>query len=242
MTRRLDWEGYPNARDLGGLPTRHGRTRYRRIARGPRTESLTTAGWSSAWEWGLRTVVDLRCPAEAGSQPGDPPVPPSVMERLIMVSAPTEDHDNEDFRRVCFPILNSPEYWIHHLSILPDLVCAALGAIATARPGILVHCGAGRDRTGMIVALLLANAEVPAEIIADDYAESVREMAGRATNSPTGDSQSSWTSHQAEKWIAQVRPIVCEFAEHVSRHLDAIGVSQQQRTQLRRLLTDPTSS
>ena len=60
----LCWDGFANVRDLGGLPTRlsaSGRTAQWRVARGPRRERLTNTGWADAREWGLRTIVDLRC-------------------------------------------------------------------------------------------------------------------------------------------------------------------------------------
>lgn len=60
-----------------------------------------------------------------------------------------------EFRAVCLPILDSPEYWQHNVRILPDLVRKTLEAIAASVPGVFVHCAAGRDRTGMISALLL---------------------------------------------------------------------------------------
>ncbi|WP_285028534.1 tyrosine-protein phosphatase [Plantibacter sp. ME-Dv--P-122b] len=61
--RELDWDGLRNLRDLGGLPTPRsstGLTARGRVARGPRRELLTAAGWDAATRWGLRSVVDLR--------------------------------------------------------------------------------------------------------------------------------------------------------------------------------------
>ena len=50
-----------------------------------------------------------------------------------------------------------------------DGIAAVMSAIADAPPaGVLVHCHAGKDRTGMIAALLLALADVPDEVIAEE--------------------------------------------------------------------------
>ena len=55
----------------------------------------------------------------------------------------------------------------------PDAVAEILRAIVNAPPGgIVIHCHAGKDRTGMVSALLLKLVGVPAELIAADYAES----------------------------------------------------------------------
>ena len=177
--RTLDWGGLRNVRDLGGLPTplaRTGQTLRGRVARGPRRELLTAEGWQAASDWGLRSVVDLRVADEVGRRSGDPDAtPPSHLQVTL---ARTEDQDDPEFRAVCVPILDSPEYWQHNVRILPDLVRGALEAIAAAEPGVLIHCAGGRDRTGMVTALLLPNARVDVESIVDDYAQSVRAMAG----------------------------------------------------------------
>jgi protein-tyrosine phosphatase len=238
--RDLAWDDYPNARDLGGLPTPlspTGATTYARIARGPRRELLTDTGWQAARSWGLATIVDLRCAHEVGVREGDPHPSPASLRTMRVVNAPTEDQDDPEFREVCFPILDSPEYWRHNWRILPELVRESLTAIAIARPGVLVHCSAGRDRTGMISALLLSNAGVSSTDVAADYAESVRAMAGAQPHVPTHDRQASWTPAEVESWIAQTAPIVEGVAKDPEAALDAIGLAAELRFRLRALLT-----
>ncbi len=232
--RELIWGQTPNLRDLGGLPAGHRVTQFGRVARGPRREGLDDAGWQAASIWGLHTIVDLRCPEEAGRREGDPILThePSV----TLVSAPTEDHTNIKFREVCFPILDSPEYWPHNLRILPALVRVTLEAIADATPGILIHCSAGRDRTGLITTILLANAGVAPEAIADDYELSVRAMAGTATHAPTHDRQATWDDQHVTDWLTQVRPLVEDFASTVPACLDSIAVTDHTRESLADLL------
>ncbi len=213
-----------------------GLTRPGRVARGPRRELLTTSGWEAARGWGLCTVVDLRCGYEVGRRDGDPALDARALDGVRVISAPTEDHSSEEFRRICFPILDSPEYWSHNLRILPGLVCRALEVIAAAEPGVLIHCSAGRDRTGMICALLLANAGVAPEVVAEDYAESVRQMAGTRTHAPTDDRQAVWGPPEAEAWIARVRPLVIAFAAGVEQQLDHVGLQDGDRRRLRALL------
>lgn len=240
--RELRWDGCRNVRDLGGLDTPlsvTGRTMPGRIARGPRRERLTEQGWHDARGWGLATVVDLRCQYEAGTREGDPAVGSEALAGIDVVHAPTEDHDDGEFREVCFPILDSPAYWQHNWRILPGLVRRTLTAIAEARPGVLVHCSAGRDRTGMISALLLGNAGVAPHDVAEDYAASVREMAGTATHAPTHDRQAAWTPKRVETWLAQTTPIVQDIAARTDEAFDVLGLSPDVRTRLRELLVAP---
>lgn len=239
--RNLEWDGYPNARDLGGLRTSlstTGATVYGRVARGPRRELLTEKGWRDAQSWGLATVVDLRCAYEIGVRDGDPEMVVSdAVTAVSVVNAPTEDQDNPEFREVCFPILDSPEYWRHNWRILPELVLATLNVIASAPAGVLVHCSAGRDRTGMISALLLSNAGVSPADVAEDYAESVRAMAGTQAHSPTADRQSIWGPDEVAGWIAKTAPIVEDVAADPDAAFATIGADAALRRRLRALLT-----
>lgn len=242
--RALAWDGYRNARDLGGLPTpasETGATIFGRVARGPRRELLTETGWQDARRWGLATIVDLRCAHEIGAREGDPAVRPETFTTVPVVNAPTEDQDDPEFRETCFPILDSPEYWRHNWRILPDLVLGALTAIAAAPAGVLVHCSAGRDRTGMISTLLLSNADVAPADVAADYAESVRAMAGTQTHSPTGDRQAAWGPDEVASWIAQTSPIVEDIAADPDAAFGAIGAGSDLRGRLRALLTEQRS-
>lgn len=237
--RNLDWDGYRNARDLGGLATPlspTGSTVLGRIARGPRREFLTEQGWRDARDWGLTSIVDLRCADEIGPRDGDPVVAPDVAGTVPVTVAPTEDQDDPEFRAVCFPILDSPEYWRHNWRILPGLVLGALRAIADAPPGLLVHCSAGRDRTGMISALLLANAGVPPALVAADHAESVRAMAGTGIHAGY-DRQATWSEEQVDAWIAVTTPIVEDVSADVDAAFATIGVDDELRARLRDHLT-----
>ena len=101
-----------------------------------------------------------------------------------------------------------------------------------------MHCSAGRDRTGLITALLLANAGVAPRVIADDYAESVRVMADAPSNSPTRDRQAGWSPTTVASWLNQAGPIVADFSTHIDQHLTRIGLSRVARARLRALLLD----
>jgi protein-tyrosine phosphatase len=238
--RTLEWDGYPNSRDLGGLPTRSssGMTAYGRVARGPRRERLTASGWTQARAWGLRTVVDLRCAYEVGPRAGDPEVPGDALAGITVHATPTEDQDDPEFRRVCFPILDSPEYWEHNRRLQPALVRGAVEAVAAAHAGVLVHCSAGRDRTGMVVALVLGNALVDPDAVAADYAQSVHAMAGWQSSAPTADRQQTWSPQEVDAWLVDKLPIVRETAANAPRILVQLGVDDRTRAQLRSLLLD----
>ena len=66
--------------------------------------------------------------------------------------------------------------YLRYLERRPDSIVAALRAIAEPDGATVVHCAAGKDRTGMVIALALSVAGVPPEVIAADYAESQSQM------------------------------------------------------------------
>ncbi len=168
----LRWPGGRNVRDLGGRALRAGgRTPFGKVFRSAASEHLTDEGWAAAKAAGVRTVVDLRnAPAETGRTGDHPVVRPASLHGLVFVLAPTEDPDDGEFLRVCGPWLDHPRSWADNARLAPDRIAAALRAVARADGAVIVHCAGGRDRTGMISAMLLHIAGATNEAIIEDYA------------------------------------------------------------------------
>jgi protein-tyrosine phosphatase len=172
--RILEFPSLHNARDLGGYPTSDGTTtRWRSVLRADDPVQLTPLGLQALLDLGLRTVIDLRWPEEVAASPN--PLPRSHIHyrhiSLLTRSQLSWGHlsgpaRREDWNRLVL---------IHTQRELKEV----LQAIAAAPPGpLLFHCVAGKDRTGVVAALLLAIAEVVPEAIAYDYclsAECLRE-------------------------------------------------------------------
>lgn len=186
VDREVGWEGFCNARDLGGLPTRDGRrTRRGALIRSADLRFVTAAGWRAAYDAGVRTVIDLRNDDEVqptdrpgltalgGSAQFSPePSGPFVPAGMTRVQVPLDGvEDTEFWRYLNDNLLNgTPLYYRPFLDWKPDRCAAAVTAVARAQPGgIVFHCGAGRDRTGLLALLLLSLVGVEPEHIAADY-------------------------------------------------------------------------
>ncbi|MFC4036951.1 tyrosine-protein phosphatase [Dactylosporangium siamense] len=176
MTANMAWPGGRNVRDLGGRALRDGGvTRSGLVFRSAAPEHLTDAGWAAARATGIRTVVDLRnAPTETGRTADHPVIRADSLDGLVFVAAPTEDPDDAEFLRVCGPWLDHPRSWADNARLAPARVAGAVRAVAAARPAVLVHCAGGRDRTGMICAMLLVLAGATADAVVDDYADGWR--------------------------------------------------------------------
>jgi protein-tyrosine phosphatase len=178
-TRELSWEGSVNARDLGGL----GQLRPGAVVRMEAPARLTAAGWAAAWAYGVRTVVDLRNADEDGADHAPRPAGISTVRvPLDPVGTPFYAHwekiDN----------LGSPLYYPAILAELPEVVVAAVRAVANAAPGCVVfHCAGGKDRTGLLALVLLALAGAAPEEIVADYLLSYERMKQRYLEIGAGD-------------------------------------------------------
>lgn len=160
--RDLAWEGCANVRDLGGL----GFIAPGSVVRMEAPTRLTAAGWASAWDYGVRTVLDLR--AEDEAEPDEAPRP----DGIATVRVPLDPEPGTPFHDRWIPIDNmaTPLYLPALLAEYPDRVVAAVRAVATAEPGcVVVHCSGGKDRTGLIVLVLLALAGAGTDEIIADY-------------------------------------------------------------------------
>jgi protein-tyrosine phosphatase len=237
-TRDLHIPNLQNARDLGGLPTRDGQvTRWRSLLRADDLHHLTLEGWQALHEYGVESVLDLRWAQErarfpSGYQPGE------NGRRLRHVSLLGANPEAWKERSQ-----NAPwEQWnravLDHAQ--PEMA-AALRVVAAAPPGpLLFHCVAGKDRTGLIAALLLALAEVEPDAIAADYALSAENL------------RASWLAGQPEeRWPEIIDSLSCppERIRAALAHVDeryggpagyarAIGLSQREVRRMRGRLRD----
>lgn len=172
--RDCAFEGLFNARDLGGLRTADGGvTRFGAVVRAEDPNQLTDRGWRAVVGYGVRTVVDLRNDDEIRTDAV--PRPPEITTVHVPLDAV---EDTALWARIAADGLDgSPLYYPLFLRRRPDRCAAAVTAIARAAPGgVLVHCGIGRDRTGLVSMLLLALAGVVPDDIAADYLRSAERL------------------------------------------------------------------
>jgi len=194
LERRLEWEALRNARDLGGLPLDGGgETRAGVLVRSDTLRQLTSVGWADLEAYGVRTVLDLRFQVEIDA---DEPVDtgPGGLSRELLSAHADRAAGPRHLRKVCVSILGEPDtelgrhfdalsraeadeatstraVYLEMLALFRPRFVQAVSAIAEADAGgVLVHCHAGKDRTGLVVALVLGALGVDPGTIAADYA------------------------------------------------------------------------
>lgn len=173
-------DGAVNFRELGGYPTEDGRrVKWRRLFRSGKLDRLTAASIPQAAALGIGTVVDLRYPneVETHATPRDAfPnaqflfwTPRETKPQATDTGSPRrwttiiENHDAEGLRRVM------QEKYVRYLTSHGDLIRSMLTRLAESDAPLLFHCAAGKDRTGVVAAVLLSLLGVDRATIEQDY-------------------------------------------------------------------------
>lgn len=207
----IQLEGAVNVRDLGGLPAANGSlTVAGRLIRSANLQELSPADVKKLVDdIGVTTVVDLRSPGEVAAE-GPAPLDSvhgvrrehyPVLSELGPAGdagdeAPGSRHEQDRLR---YPDDPACGRYLGYIENRPASVVAALRAIAGSAGAVIVHCAAGKDRTGVVVALALTAVGVPADAVSADYAA---------------------TSDQVEAIVAQLRRSPIYTADIDSKTVD----------------------
>jgi len=196
----IELDGAVNVRDLGGLATHNGgQTVAGRLLRGDNLQELSAADVAHLVDdIGLTTVVDLRSTAERNAEGPAPlqavgsvrhvhlPVVPEQGSTTDMIADALLTRDGTDRSR--YPADPMTGHYLGYLEDRPEQVVAAVRTIASSEGPVLVHCAAGKDRTGVVVALALGAVGVRPDAIVADYmatGERTGQLLDRLRRSPT---------------------------------------------------------
>ncbi|MGH8981269.1 MAG: tyrosine-protein phosphatase [Acidimicrobiales bacterium] len=170
--RHIPLESAVNFRDLGGYRTADGRTvRWRSLFRADSLSQLTQADRAVVRSLGVATVIDLRSLAEVDLARFPVDELPVGFHHLPLVGKLPAF---ETFRQ-------GAGFFAGHYQEMArdsaDQIAAAIAIVAQRyRHPVVVHCAAGKDRTGVLIGIVLALLDVPDETIVEDYALSNRAM------------------------------------------------------------------
>ena len=208
-SRTLEFEGCVNFRDLGGYATTDGRqVAWRRLFRADGLNKLTDADRSQLRDLGLTTVIDLRTLDEAaqrGSFPVDDVPVRYVGLPLTDVLPATEDLP--DWKEAAYVASRYGAMVSEGGPVLTEAVQVL--ASGDSLPAVM-HCSAGKDRTGVLSALVLGFLGVPDQTIVEDYALSATAM-GRLLERLKAEYPEA--ADQVEKYAPAILHVVPETME-----------------------------
>jgi protein-tyrosine phosphatase len=168
----LDWPGCFNVRDVGGLHLADGgQVRDGVLIRSDAVKDLEPEGWEALAAADVSRIVDLRYLSLPSAEPPD-----GVGAEIVRVELYPDDPTYWEAARDQFDGGGTLEdylgwQYVNAMATRGPQLAAAITAIGAAEEGaVVIHCQAGKDRTGLVVALVLRLAGVPAEEVAADFA------------------------------------------------------------------------
>ncbi|HKW06684.1 MAG TPA: tyrosine-protein phosphatase [Candidatus Dormibacteraeota bacterium] len=186
----MDWPDCQNTRDLGGLRRLDGVTRSGVFIRSDDISVLTAAGREAMRAYGVTTVVDLRSTSERNGT-FDARFPRPVVE-MVKAEGVTYLHrelvDDASLRKLG-EAANMFDRYLVMLNTRQEAFREIFTSIAQADGGLVFHCFAGKDRTGLVAAMLLSLAGVDPDGVAKDFGETDVQLASAY-----------------EKWISEASP------------------------------------
>ena len=245
--RAIPVKGAYNVRDLGGYETSDGRqVRWRTLFRAADIHALSPSAQSTLIDAGVRTVIDLRGSRELTEAAS------VFKDRLDVQYRPhnmTGDALIDRWGAVPVPADSSIRLSTMYSTVLDErgeMVKTILETVS--QPGTLpavFHCTAGKDRTGVLAALLLAIAGVPHDRIVEDYALSARFLYGTSTVPPDGsgaDEFPPFEEYQAKWCPPAAMGLTLDHVESkyggIDAYVKSIGVDDVTLTRIRTALVE----
>lgn len=206
MTSRfLPLTGASNFRDLGGLPTGGGMTTWGRVFRSDTLQELTEQDVKVVLdEVGIATVLDLRTSREIRNE-GRGPLEEAAIRYVHLPFIADLEVQDEVPDAVERDVLAD---YVHMIDTAGHLIAEAVHTVATSRGPLVFHCAAGKDRTGILAALIESMVGVPRDVVVGDYAltnQVIKEICERLTRFDT------YTNVKVNDWTHfRCRPEVME--------------------------------
>lgn len=242
--RRLAFDSLYNFRDLGGYEAHGGTTRWKMIFRADGLQRATQADVERMETLGLHTVIDLRTTKERDEDGDFGQFDSAIEYRHLPIfdgteaeNRPTNEAEAGD------DVLVRLYHWM--VTNRGDRLAAAIGTLIEAPGPVVYHCTAGKDRTGVMSALMLSVVGVDDEVIAHDYSLSREAMDSlvawyRANRPRPNGEPNHLATEQAMKylgaepeWILRTLTFVRDNYGSVASYLSTIGIGEPEVKQLR---------
>jgi protein-tyrosine phosphatase len=258
--RWIELDGAVNVRDLGGLPTTDGHAvQPGRLIRSDNLQDLSERDVQLLVDdLGVRSVADLRTGVEVAHE-GPGPLTEVDDVEIVHLSLFPESGEATDVAAegpVILPWQNrevpqqgersgASAVYLSYLDDRADSIVATLRLIAGSPGATIVHCAAGKDRTGTVIAVALAEVGVTHEAIVADYARSAERIEAifgrlRATRTYADDLADADADKHAPKAVTMERLLDAIDAEYggFPAWLRAHGWTDEDGAALRHKLLD----
>lgn len=248
--------GISNFRDFGGAPVPGGWVAAGRLFRSAHHASATPADLERLQALGLRVLVDLRRPTERNREPS---LRPRAFSGAVLVSDKGDlaeaphmeflrrgDHDDSSATAFSGDYYRSSPFEPRHL----DLFGRAIAALEETGGPMLIHCAAGKDRAGVLAALILSALGVEEDAITADFLATNDHFVTQERLAETRERLRQITGREPSEAVLHgfvgvraefLRAMFDEFerrAGGTAAYLSSIGVDEARRERLRAKLIE----
>ncbi len=244
--RRLIFDTIANARDLGGCSVggngQH--TRWRTFVRADHFQSWSEATRQALIDYGVKLVIDLRAPHELQRMPNSF----ATSQEITYLNIPllTDELDlSPHFQALRMKMADNHEMYAFMLNESKPQIGKIFTAMATHNVPTLFHCYAGKDRTGIITALLLSLANADHEVIAHDYSLTGEYLVEHIAEQRTAALAAGMDIERFDVWFASTTQTMVTTLSHIQEshggaraYLSACGVSDEHIDTLRAMLVE----
>ena len=231
MLRRIPLGSMKNLRDMGGLPVPGGGcTAWERLLRGDNPENLSEQDLNWLLERNITTVIDLRSAPEVERHPDQLSGTPGFRYlHLPLVAGDKLPNTEADVGAGYFRALE-----------IKDCIRDILRAIARAPGGVLYHCTAGKDRTGITAMLLYAVVGVErADILADyQVSETYLEELLRGIRAAMPTELAAFVGSSKPEYLEECMALTEQKYGGIPEYLRAAGLTEEELELLRAKLLD----
>jgi len=248
MTYHLAIEGAYNIRDLGGYSINDDvKTAKGAFIRAGNLDQIPPTSQQQLIDYGVKTVIDLRDEWEVQQFPNVFTQSTAVKYlNLPLIGNHLSNSETWKQETENYDLLD--ELYCTYLDRCQTQIRAIITTIAESTPTIVIQCYAGKDRTGIIVALLLGSVGVPDHIIAKDYSLSKLKITHLIEQWREYAVQNGQDMQHFERDIASEPATMLRMLDYIklqygtiTDYLRVCGVTDSQQTQLRsRLIQSET--
>ncbi len=236
-------EGVHNIRDLGGYPLAEGGvTREQVLIRASGLDQVPASAQQQLIDYGVKTVIDLRDEWEVEHYP-NVFARSTAVEYVNLPMIGSKLSNSDVWKAELQSCQHLHEMYARFLDRCQKQIGAIVSAIAESPAVTIFHCYAGKDRTGIITALVLGTVGVSEQLIVEDYAASSAQLAVLKAMWRANALQVGSDLEILERDIASETGTMVETLAHlrqqyggISDYLRRCGVSDDHLAQLRNRL------